>query len=118
LPSSRPGGLRGALRCNHDESQQIRKYAIAVANDPRFNTVNVAWDFFVISSEVRGTPQYQRESENMPYGQIMNTRGVRVWICIWAEVIDGANHRLKFVRDQLGYSPKAQQALEYLRATH
>jgi hypothetical protein len=101
-----------------DEAQQIRKYALAVANDPRFNTIDVEWNFSVISGEVRGTPRFERESESMSYGQIMNARGIRVWVSTGAQVIEAANHRLKFVRGQLGCSPNAKQALDYLRATH
>ena len=102
-----------------DEAQQIRKYAAAVAGDPRFDTVDVQWDFYVVSSEIRGTPQLEREeSKDRPYGQIMNAKGIRVWVLTWADVIEAANHRLKFVRQHLGYSPNAQQALDYLRVTH
>jgi class 3 adenylate cyclase len=35
------------------------------------------WDFFVISTEVRGAPELRRQSDNAPYGQIMSAKGVR-----------------------------------------
>jgi metal-sulfur cluster biosynthetic enzyme len=102
-----------------DEAAQIRKYAAAVAGDARFNIEDVEWDFYVISSEIRGAPDLERrESQNRPFGQIMDAGGIRVWALTWAEVLENANHRLKFVQKHLGYSPTAQQAFDYLRATH
>lgn len=101
-----------------DEAQQIKKYAGAVAGDARFDTVDVQWDFFVVSSKVSGTTELERESSDRAFGQIMNVKGIRVWALTWADIIEAADHRLKFVKQHLGYSPDAKQALEYLRATH
>lgn len=101
-----------------DEAAQIRKYATAVAGDPRFDTVEVEWDFYVVSTEVKGSPAVERESTDRPFGQIMDAKGIRVWVVTWAEVIEAAKHRLKFVQQHLGYQPDTQQALKYLRAKH
>jgi hypothetical protein len=77
------------------------------------------WDFIVVGTDVKGTPDLERkESQGRPFGQIMDAGGVRVWVRTWAEIIDDAQHRLKFVKEKLDYSPDAKQALEYLHATH
>ena len=100
------------------ELSQIENYATAVAEDTRFETVEVEWDFFVVSTEVKGTAAVKRESENAPYGQIMNAKGIRVWVYTWAEIIQEADHRLKFLRQQLDYQPDEDRAFAYLRKTH
>jgi hypothetical protein len=41
-----------------------------------------------------------------------------VWVKTWAEILEAANHRLKFVQQSLDYSPSTDQALDYLRETH
>jgi hypothetical protein len=101
-----------------EQASQIENYATAVAQDARFNTVAVDWDFYVVSTQVRGTPDLRRQSENAPYGQIMNTKGIRVWVYTWAEIIQEADHRMKFLRQQLDYQPDEDQAFAYLRETH
>lgn len=106
------------VKVGDDEAGQIRKYAAAVAKDPRFNSVDVKWDFVVVSTEVTGSPQIERHSDDRAPGLLMNVDGIRVWVKTWAEIIESANHRLKFVKDQLGYQPDQERALEYLRATH
>jgi Histidine kinase-, DNA gyrase B-, and HSP90-like ATPase len=101
-----------------DEAAQIRKYATTVSKDPRFNTVDVQWDFVVVSTKVIGSPDEERRSPDRPKGLLANNRGVRVWVKTWAEILEASNHRLKFVKDRLGYQPDEKQALEYLRKTH
>lgn len=101
-----------------DELSQIENYATAVAEDSRFEAVDVQWDFYVVSTEVKGTAAVKRESENAPFGQVLNSKGIRVWVRTWAEIIQDAEHRLKFVREQLDYQPDEDRAFEYLRKTH
>jgi hypothetical protein len=107
-----------SVKIGDDEAAQIRKYATAVAEDARFNSVDVQWDFYVVSTEVKGSPALERKSNNRPFGQLVDAQGVRVWVFTWGEIIDAAMHRLKFVKQQLGYQPSAEQALAYLRKTH
>jgi hypothetical protein len=108
-----------SVKVGDDEGAQIKKYATAVADDPRFNKTEVEWDFIVVSGEITGTPEKERHSKGRPKGLIMETEdGIRVWARTWGEVINAAQHRLKFVQERLNYQPSAQQALDYLRKTH
>ncbi|WCB95686.1 hypothetical protein DSM104299_04435 [Baekduia alba] len=109
---------RPSVAVGDDEASQIRKYATAVAGDPRFSSVDVQWDFVVVSTDVKGSPAIERESDNRPFGQIMNAKGIRVWVLTWGEVLDNALHRLKFAKQHLDYEPSTDQALAYLRRTH
>jgi len=106
------------VKVGDEQAQQIKKYADAVAADPRFNTNDVTWDFIIVSGEVTGITDRERRATNTPYGQITDADGLRIWVLTWADVLDDAAHRLKFVRDLLDYQPDAEQALDYLRRTH
>ncbi len=101
-----------------EEASQIKNYAVTVAKDARFDKVEVQWDFVVVSTKLSETVEMEAKSSDRPDGQIFNSNGIRVWARTWAEIIEDADHRLKFVKDHLGYQPDQQQALEYLRATH
>jgi hypothetical protein len=106
------------VKIGDEQAQQIKKYAHAVAADPRFNTKDVSWDFIIVSGEVTGITDRERRATNTPYGQITDADGLRIWVLTWADVLDDAAHRLKFVRNLLDYQPDAEQALLRLRATH
>jgi len=101
-----------------EQAAQIRKYADAVAGDARFDIKEVEWDFIVVSGEVRGWTERERQDPSTPYGRIGDAANIRIWVLTWADVLDGANHRLKFVQKLLDYQPGDAEALDYLRRTH
>jgi hypothetical protein len=43
---------------------------------------------------------------------------VRVWAWTWAEVMERARYRMKFVRDQLDYEANDENGLKYLQRLH
>jgi hypothetical protein len=107
------------VKVGDEQAQQIKKYADAVAADPRFNTQDVSWDFIIVSGEFIGMTDRERLSTTTtPYGQISTADGLRIWALTWADILEDAGHRLKFVRGLLDYQPDAEQALAYLRTTH
>lgn len=101
-----------------EQAAQIRRYADAVASDPRFNTNDVQWDFCVVSGEIKDMTDRERRDPRTPYGRISDAAGIRIWALTWADVLDEAAHRLKFVQQLLDYQPDAERVLEYLRRTH
>ena len=107
------------VKVGDEQAQQIKKYADAVAADPRFNTNEVTWDFIIVSGEVTGITDRERKATNTPTAKSrMPMVCEDPWVFTWADVLDEAGHRLKFVRDLLDYQPDAEQALAYLRRTH
>jgi hypothetical protein len=42
-------------------------------------------------------------------------RDMRIWVKTWGEIVHDAEHRLKYVQQQLGVAPDQRRALEYLR---
>lgn len=101
-----------------EEITQIRRYAQAVARDPRFDRLDVRWDFVLVSSEMDEFARAEASQTDRPQGVIWEQPGITVWARTWAEVLDEAEHRLKFVQERLGYSPTDEEALEYLRRAH
>jgi hypothetical protein len=41
----------------------------------------------------------------------MNVDGIRVWVKTWAEIIESANHRLKFVKTNWAINPISNERL-------
>lgn len=111
---------RPSVKIGPAEIQQIKDYAIAVVRDGRFDKVGVQWDFIVVSTELTGSATEDARQAGVPAGLVASYEDgrVRVWARTWGELLEDANHRLKYVRDQLEYAPSTQQAFEYLRAKH
>lgn len=102
------------------ELEQTKNYALAVAKDDRFNTSSTRWEFWVVSSGVKGTADEDRRQKNKPFGLAVEyeSHQIQIWIKTWADILQEAEHRLKFVQAKLGYSPGDQEALDYLRHKH
>lgn len=51
---------------------------------------------------------------------IHKSRGdsLRIWAVQWGELLENAQHRLKFVQGQLNYMVTDEGAIEYLRRAH
>lgn len=111
---------RPSIDVGAKEAQQIKDYAIAVARDERFQKADVQWDFMVVSGSLAGTVIEDARQHQRPPGLIASYEDdhVRVWAKTWGEIIEDADHRLKFVQEHLGYDPSAQQAFRYLRERH
>ena len=98
------------------ELTQITEYAVAVAADARFNLQAVDWDFWIVSDELTPYARDMTNKEGFPPGMYHQSKaGLRVWAIPWAEVIENANHRLKFVQEKLNYLVSGEDAIAYLR---
>lgn len=100
-----------------EQYSQILRYANAVRRDIRFETVEVEWDFFIIGSKISETVEMQRSQPNLPYGQVLSGN-LRVWVHTWAEILEAAKQRLKFVQKALEFSAQEEDAVAYLRTAH
>lgn len=103
---------------NEDVLGQIRKYAKAVALDPRFKHSNVEWDFLAVSNNFTPDAELEARMAGKPRGLIMELDDpikIRVWAKTWGQIIQEAEGRLTFYRRRLEYQASDEEALRYLR---
>ncbi|MBG0825136.1 ATP-binding protein [Planomonospora sp. ID91781] len=101
------------------EVAQIKSYAKAVVGDPQFHDARVAWDFWVVSTEMDDVVREDASAPNRPPGCIAEWKnGVRIWARTWSEIIDDCEGRLHFYRDRLNHDPATEHAVEYLQRVH
>jgi hypothetical protein len=107
------------VKIGHVEVGQIKSYAQAVVSDPQFRDARVAWDFWVLSTEMDDVVRRDATAPNRPPGCIAEWEGgVRIWARTWSEIIDDCEDRLHFYRDRLNHDPATEHAMEYLRRVH
>jgi hypothetical protein len=73
-----------------------------------------------VSTGVTGTADRERRSSGRPFGLVFDDadKHIRIWVKTWGEIIQAAEHRLKYVKAQLGVSADQRTALEYLKQLH
>lgn len=93
---------------------QIRSYASAIKNDPRFDQQNVSWEFWLIGTDMKNTVNEARDQPHLPPG-VIQASPYRIVVKTWAEVISEAEFRLQFVQDSLDYASDHDKGISYVR---
>lgn len=111
---------RPSQKINDDVLTQIKKYAIAVASDERFAGVPATWTFVAISNEMDTYVKREANQRGRPKGQVFDDAelNITVWVKEWAEVINDARSRLRFVNEQLSYEADRDSSKAYLQRAH
>ena len=103
---------RPKVKIDDDGVTQIEKYAITVASDERFRTVNgVRWTFWAISDDVDQYPAYRMDER----GVISSKNNVTVGIKTWAQIIEENKARLQFFQEKLEHQVDDETALQHLQ---
>lgn len=97
---------------------QVKKYAMAVAGDERFNGVPATWTFVAISNEMNEYARKDSSQPGKPRGEVYSDGNVRVIVREWADVINEARARLQFVNKTLSYEADRDSAKNYLKKAH
>lgn len=102
------------------EITQIKSYAHAVAEDPRFASTKTRWQFWVISTDVTTDGDRERNQRGRPFGLAYEPEDapIQVWVKTWGEVIEDAEHRMKFFQKALNVQATRDQGVDYLRRRH
>ena len=103
---------RPKIKIDDDGVTQIEKYAITVASDERFRTLNgIQWTFWAISDDVDQYAAYRKDER----GVISSKNNITVGIKTWAQVIEESKARLQFFQEKLEYQVDDETALKHLR---
>lgn len=93
---------------------QIRSYASAIKNDPRFDQQNVSWEFWLVGTDMKNTVDETRNQPSLPPGVVQESP-YRIVVKTWAEVISEAEFRLQFVQESLDYASDHDKGISYVR---
>ena len=111
---------RPSKKIDDEVLTQIKKYSVAVASDERFRDVPTRWIFVAISNDLDAFAKGEATQRNRPKGMVSDNAelNITVWAKTWAEVINDARARLRFVNEQLAYQADHDSAKAYLNKTH
>jgi hypothetical protein len=100
--------------------QQVEQYAFAVADDERFRSSKVRWVFWALSNDMDQYARHRaRQSEKEPGVVYRSDDGrVTIWAKTWNQVLDEANGRMQFYRDQLNLMVSHEDGVRHLQRVH
>ncbi|MCD0444243.1 ATP-binding protein [Glycomyces sp. A-F 0318] len=109
---------RPSVHIGETELSQIKKYAHAVHKDARFATTDTRWEFWIIGDDVKDEIELDINQQNRDPGVAVQTERMTVRVLTWAQIIQAARHRLRFVQRSLSYKASTGTGMDYLRRTH
>jgi hypothetical protein len=109
---------RPSVRVGRDELGQLEDYARAVMGDTRFSDTETSWDFILVSTEINPNIDDRRRQTDRVVGHVTKSERYNLWVLTWAQVVQAARHRLKFVESGLRLDAAGQSPLAYVRSKY
>jgi hypothetical protein len=109
-----------SVKLNGEHLAQIEGYALAVQEDPRFNTVEgLRWHFWLVSdaydsfvsSRIKNGPDRLRRL-------IQKGDRVQIGVKTWGEILEENNARLQYLKEALEHNASDEQAIAHLQEKH
>lgn len=109
---------RPSVKIGAKEIEQIKKYAHAVAKDPRFDKTNTRWVFVVVSTDLDDFAEQECQLRDRAYGHIMAGDNVDIYVKRWSAIIQDCEWRYGFYRQAFEAEVQTEDAVAYLNEKH
>lgn len=109
---------RPSKKIDDEVLTQIKKYAMAVQEDERFDINKCKWKFIAASNSMNKYAEREANQTGRPSGCVYQSDNLEVYAMTWAQVIDNAKTRLKFYKEHLQYEASTETSKQYLQAMH
>jgi len=111
---------RPTVRIDDEAILQIKSYAEAIVNDPRFKGTKTEWVFWAVSTEITDSVRSDANQEGRPSGLLHQPKGkpYTIWVKSWGDIVQENEARLTFLKRQLQYRADAVSGMAYLRDTY
>ena len=111
---------RPTCKLGKDEIAQIKSYAFAVADNPRYSKTYTDWTFLLVGNELDDYAKHECDVQEGEFGDIYTSRdgAVKVQVREWSTIIAQAQWRHHFYRDKLEVQVTTADGLHYLRSRH
>lgn len=93
------------------ECNQIMGYARSIQCDPRFDKVDVNWDFWLLGTIMDDDVRFRVEQSN---GVLLGRDDLRIRVKLWSEILEENRSRMQFFKEMLEFEAGEERALEHL----
>lgn len=99
-----------------DEIRQLEDYANDIVNEPSFDKGKTTWKFILVSTKIHPNAENRVRQTGKPRGQISSMRDghVELWVHEWAEILQPANARLEYLKEQIKFQSEHEPGANYI----
>jgi hypothetical protein len=107
---------RPSIHLGADELTQVRRYAHALTEHPGAGPSR--WTFWLIGSDTKVEISGELQQQDRPWGHVTRAEKYDLWVMTWGRLLDQAERRYTFYREQLAYNATQEEAVERVRRRH
>lgn len=110
---------RPTVRISLEEINQVKRYATKVLDNRFFDKQKTRWTFIVVNDDVADEALEDVSPRDREPGHVHMGTFHDVWVLRWAEVIQQAKAKLKYLQDKLNVAVSDNsEGRAYLRARY
>ena len=94
---------------------QVKKYARALAADPRWADTKTTWTFWAVAYELDSYGQQESSQPDRPRGQIDKGQNHTAWLRTWGSLLEDCRARMEYLRQALELETKKEAGVRHLQ---
>jgi hypothetical protein len=107
---------RPSVKLGQDELAQVRKYAHALSESPAAGPSK--WTFWLVGADTDSVLDGELTQTDREWGHVIKTKKYDLHVTTWGRLLDNAERRFNFYREQLAYRASQDESIERVRRRH
>ena len=109
---------RPTVKGGEEIVSQVKRYARALAADPRWSDTNTKWTFWAVTYELDSFGKDEVNQGDRPRGRIEVGKHHEVWLRTWGTLLEECRARMQFLRDALEIETRQEAGVRHLRQVY
>jgi hypothetical protein len=97
---------------------QVKNYAIALAEDPRWANTNTNWVFWAVTYDLDKIGKHEISRPDLPHGRIDSGKNYVAWLRTWGSLLEDCRARLEYLREALEIETKKEAGVRHLQQNY
>ena len=106
---------RPTVKAGEEIVSQVKKYARALAADPRWADTNTKWTFWAVTYELDSFGQDEVNQADRSRGRIDVGKNHVVWLRTWGTLLEECRARMEFLREALEIETEQEAGVRHLQ---
>lgn len=107
---------RPSVKLGHGELTQVKNYAHALSEHPGAGPSR--WTFWLVGADTKDEIGGELKQSDREWGHVIRADKYDVRVITWGRLLDQAERRFTFYREQLTYKATQEEAVERMRRRH
>ena len=109
---------RPTVKGGEEIVSQVKRYARALAADPRWADTNTKWTFWAVTYELDSFGQDEINQADRPRGRVDVGKNHVVWLRTWGTLLEECRAKMQFLREALEIETRQEAGVRHLQQVY